>query len=48
MQVVDLGFQSEVPGDLLLAPQSVRQAYLILNGSRYRMPCVVSRAKLGV
>ncbi len=34
LEAVDLGFQSGVPGDLPPSPQSVFQAYFILNTSR--------------
>jgi len=47
MQAVDLGSQSGVPGDLPPPPQSVIQAYVILNASRNLMPWVVMQATLG-
>jgi len=46
LQEVDLGFQSEVPGDLPLPPRPVLQAYLILRAGRYRRPWVETRATL--
>jgi len=46
LQVVDLGFQRGVPGDLPSPTQPVLQAYHIMNGSRYRRLWVVTRAKL--
>ena len=45
-QSVDLGFQSGVPGDMPLPSQSILQAYIILNASRYRGPWVVTRSTL--
>ena len=47
LQAVDLGFHSGVPGDLPLPPQSVLQAYFVLNAGRYRMLWVITWAKFG-
>ena len=47
LQAVDLGFQSGVPGDLPTLPQTVLQAYFILNARRYRRPLVVTWATFG-
>jgi hypothetical protein len=45
---VDSSFQSGVPGVIPTLPQSVVQAYLILNSSRYRWPWFITRATLGI
>ena len=47
LQAVNLGPRNCVPGDLPPPPQPVLQSYLILNASRYRRLCVVTRATLG-
>ena len=47
LQLVHMGFQSGVAGEVPGPPQPILQMYLILNTVTYRRPWVVTRARLG-